>query len=498
MNLSFAALFASALAAAPVAARPAPRAATPKTAQVQLPATTPGRLLSTWLGLCDAAAIQALTAWGAKSYSPRVLERQSAAQLARGDARDCAVDGGYRPLAILTSEARLLEVAVLARKTTATLKLRIRLDAQDRIEGLLLAPLAPAEASLPRPLTDDSVRAVLSAYLQKLDAAGEFSGTVVVARAGKPVITLSTGFSNRATRAGFGESTQFTLGSMGKLFTTVAIGQLVDAGKVAYTDPVGKFFPSYANETVREKVTVGMLLSHTAGLGDFLEKRTPAMMKEGIRRASELVPLFEKDELRFAPGTSWAYSNAGLALAGAIVEQVSGEDYPAYLRKHIFEPAGMKDSDVNNVPHRDPRLVIPYTRGDNGEWEEAPADLGSPAGGAISTALDLVRFAEALRNGTLVKSATFALIAAPHATAPRGEHYGYGMSIEELYGRTLVGHGGGFPGVSTQLSLVQGTDLTVVVLANQDPPAASRVSTRANALVVAQANAAGARSAGKD
>lgn len=470
---------------APDHASPAQPAAHP----VALPDTAPGKLLGAWLSMCNARDQDGLSAWGLQSYSPRILERQPAAQIAQGDLRDCEADGGYRVEEVVESQPNRLVLAVTAQRAGATMRLRIRLDEKEKIVGLFAMPSSPPAASLPAALDDEALRADLSAYVRRLAAAGQFSGTVLVARAGAPVVSLSAGFANRAAKTSIGATTQFTLASMGKLFTTTAVGQLVDAGKLSYDDTVGKFFPAWANATVREKVTVGMLLSHTAGLGDFLERRTPAMMKDGVQRASEFLPLFEKDEPQFAPGSSWGYSNAGLALAGAIVERASGEDYPAYVRKHIFGPAGMNDSDVNNVPHKSPRMVTPYARNGAGEWEEAPADLGSPAGGAVSTAADLARFAEALRSGKLVTAATLAKMTAPRAQTPMGNHYGYGIMVDDLHGRAVVGHGGGFPGVSTELSIVLGSAWVVVVLANQDPPAAELVSTRANALVVQRAKA---------
>jgi CubicO group peptidase (beta-lactamase class C family) len=344
---------------------------------------------------------------------------------------------------------------------------------------------------MPRDVSDAALATAVRRIVEARSKAGLFSGIVVVARDTQVIVSASGGYANRATHTPITGSTQFTLGSMGKMFTAASIGQLVDRGMMSFDDTVGKFFPDYPNATVRDHVTVGMLLSHTAGMGDFLGNRTPEMMQRGVQRAAEFMPLYDHDELQFPPGTQWSYSNAGLALAGAIVEQVSGVAYPAYLRDHIFAAADMAHSDPNNVPYGSAWLVTPYTKvseqGPLPDWREAEHDIGSPAGGAISTADDLVRFAAALRGGRLVTDRTFAAMTAPRHDTPFGAQYGYATEIHDIYGRTVVGHGGGFPGVNTHLYLVLGSPYTVVVLANQDPPAEAYVGSMVVALVAEKA-----------
>jgi CubicO group peptidase (beta-lactamase class C family) len=455
---------------------------------LKIPDTKPGRILSEVLELCEKPEPAALEKWAEAHLPEKFLRDFGVRRFAEDQARECADYGGFTLTSVVESTPEHVIVAAYPRRVKLLVHLRLRLDANGKARGLSVDPAVPPESALGADLGDKAAAQQIAALVEGLATAEQFSGIVMVARGTKPIVMRAAGYADRAKKTPITPATQFTLGSLGKMFTATAIGQLVDQGKLSFDDVVGKFFPAYANRTVREKVTVGMLLSHTGGLGNFLAQRTPEMMKHGVQRAAEFVPLFEKDEPQFEPGTGWSYSNAGLALAGAIVEQVSGEDYPSYLRKHIFAVAGMKNSDPNNVPHINAKSVVPYTSSEKpGErWEVAERDIGSPAGGAISTAEDLIQFAAALRSGKLVSKATFAKMVEKHG-GPPGHEYGYAMQLDEVYGRKVVGHGGGYPGVSTHLYLVLDSLYTAVVLANLDPPAADRVGETAKALAAARA-----------
>jgi CubicO group peptidase (beta-lactamase class C family) len=451
-----------------------------------LPDTPPARLVGDWINVCRAQNLARLTQWFTANLSEQAAKRASAQDRARDDFGLCEANGGFRLAGITKAEAGTISVLLVGLKSGIWFEERLAVNGAGQLDRARLNPTFPAESVLPKDLSDDSVAHEVNSAVAKLSRMGLFSGIVTVARGRQTIASASGGYADLSKKTAITGSTQFTLGSMGKMFTAAAIGQAIDQGKLSFDDTVGKFFPDYPNQTVRDKVTVGMLLSHTAGLGDFLGKRTPDMMKNGVKRAADFMPLYDTEEPQFVPGTNWAYSNAGLALAGAILEKVSGEDYPDYLRKHIFAVAGMTNSDPNNIPHTTARMVTPYTkfseRGPSPDWHEAEHDIGSPAGGAISTANDLVRFADALRNGKLVSNATFEEMTKPHGSALAAK-YGYSMEIGELYGRTVVGHGGGFPGVSTRLYLVLDSPYTVVALSNIDPPAAEFVGSKVVAIM---------------
>jgi CubicO group peptidase (beta-lactamase class C family) len=468
-----------------------PAIATAQTATVALPATTAGHLADAWMQQCRSPEVGAMTQWESANLSDEAAQRFPAGLRARTDAEACTANGGFRVASVTKSDPNAITLVMQGLTSGTWFEMSLVTNSAGKLDRLGTRPTAPPESALPGDLTDAALAADVKQHLATLAQRGLFSGIVTVARGTQIIATASANYADRAKHTPFTDSTRFTLGSMGKMFTAASIGQLVDQHKLSFADTVGKFFPDYPNETIRRKVTVGMLLSHTAGLGDFLSKRPPEMMKNGVKRASEFMPLYDTDAPLFPPGTSWSYSNAGLALAGAIVEQISGEDYPDYIRKHIFAVAGMHASDPNNVPYAGPLLVTPYTKltqqGPVADWQEAEHDIGSPAGGAISTAGDLVRFAAALRDGKLVSQATFAEMVTPHGTVPTGDKYGYAMEISDTYGRTIVGHGGGFSGVSTHLYLILGSPYTVVILGNQDPPSDAYAGSMVVALVAEKA-----------
>jgi CubicO group peptidase (beta-lactamase class C family) len=456
------------------------------TAVTELPQTLAGKLIADWIEVCASPNLDQkhMTFWMERHLSGLGAKRRSAATRGEYLYGVCHSNGGFRFHEI---NVDTLAVLVEGKETEIWYSLQFGVNAAGQLDGMGDEIVPPPEATLPKTLTDAAIGHEIGAESTRLSKADLFSGIVIVARGIKVIASSSVGYANRAGKSPITRDTQFTIGSMGKLFTAVAMGQLIDQKKASFSDTVGRFLPNYPNAVVRDQVTIGMLLSHTAGLGEFIDKRSPTMMKSGVTRAEEFLPLFDQEEPQFPPGSRWAYSNAGIALAGAIVEKVSGENYFDYIRNHIFNVAGMRDSDPNNAPRHYEHVVTPYTKmteqGPSNDWKVADADIGSPAGGAVSTANDLLRFANALQSGKLVSRGTFDALCKPSSLSPPFFQYGYGVEIQALYGQIAVGHDGSYAGVGSDLRLFRGSPYVVIALSNQDPPSVSYGEYIAMALI---------------
>ncbi|HYP02170.1 MAG TPA: serine hydrolase domain-containing protein, partial [Pyrinomonadaceae bacterium] len=298
----------------------------------------------------------------------------------------------------------------------------------------------------------------IEAALERAVAADTFSGAVLVARNGAPVFKKAYGMANREKGIANRIDTKFNLGSMNKMFTSVAIAQLAERGKLSFDDTIARHLPDYPNREVAAKVTIHQLLTHTSGLGNYMTDAW-AEKRAGIKTPSELLPYFAGEPLKFSPGTGWQYSNAGFVVLGLIVEKLSGQTYFDYVRAHIFKPAGMIDTDSYENARETPNLAVGYTRvGADGRGNpENPRRpntsrlpfKGTPAGGGYSTLDDLLKFDRALRSHKLLSAKFTDLITTGKVDAPFGK-YAYGFGDSRVNGKRYVGHNGGAPGIAAQ------------------------------------------------
>lgn len=179
--------------------------------------------------------------------------------------------------------------------------------------------------------------------------------------------------------------TRFNLGSINKIFTKMAIAQLARQGKLSLDDKLGKFLPDYPNPEAREKVTVRHLVNMTSGIGDFFGPEFDKTPKDFLRHNRDYLKLFAAKPLAFEPGTRQMYSNGGYVVLGEIISVASGMDYYDYVRKNIFEPAGMKDSDWFEADAVVPNVAEGYTRRIEEPEKREPRPAPEVSGGAPLT-----------------------------------------------------------------------------------------------------------------
>jgi D-alanyl-D-alanine carboxypeptidase len=306
------------------------------------------------------------------------------------------------------------------------------------------------------------------ALLDEQTRADLFSGTVLLACEGQVLLHEARGLASIEYSAANRTGTRFNLGSLNKLFTRVAIGQLAEKGKLALEDKIGKFLPDYPNPEAAAKVTVRQLLDMTSGIGDFFGKKYDDTPKDRIRSLNDYLPLFAGQPLLFQPGSERRYSNGGYIVLGLIVEKASGETYCDYVQENIYRPAGMESTGHLDADIPADNVASGYTRnwdeGDHGteprrnNFYSRPA-RGSSAGGGYSTAMDLFKFAMALKAGKLL--------------GPLGKEWFDGPQA----------FAGGAPGINSELDMETVPGWTIVVMGNYDPPAAGKLARKITILL---------------
>ena len=344
----------------------------------------------------------------------------------------------------------------------------------------------PRPAEFPvAPMSEAEVIAALRAQLEKDAAAGRFAGAVLVAHRengenpGKVLFSGAYGLADREQKVANKLDTRFRIGSMNKMFTAVSILQLVQAGKIKLTEPMGKYVADYPNRDAAAKVTIHHLLTHTGGTGDIFGPEFDAH-RLSLKTLNDYVALYGKRALLFEPGSRWAYSNYGMLLLGVVVEHVSGQSYFDYVAEHIYKPAGMTGSGSQPESEGVRDRAMGYMRAQGGGGWTVNTDTlpyrGTAAGGGYSTVGDLMKFADALMGHKLLTPENTELLIKGKVDSGGGRMYAYGFEDGRKDGVGAVGHGGGAPGMNGDLRIYPKSGYVVAVLSNLDPPAAQQLS----------------------
>lgn len=328
--------------------------------------------------------------------------------------------------------------------------------------GVLLLAVAgaPAARAARSQVPEASLDAIVTDALrtQQIPAV-----TVAIARADRLLYSKAFGSADLENAVPATRETLIRTGSIAKSISAVAAMTLVEAGKLDLDAPVQTYCAPFPPK--QWPITTRELLGHTAGIRHY--RGAEIENTQHYRFMADGFAIFAADPLLFRPGTGFAYSTYGYSVVGCVVEGAANARFEDYVAQHVLEPAGMTHTFVDDtfeiVPHR----ARGYQKTDGQVRNAALMDSSYkiPGGGYVSTADDLVHFAQALLDGKLLKANTLAQMWVASKVSGNGS---YGLGFEVREGGRFVLHTGGQPGTSTILLILPQQKAAVAVLANME------------------------------
>ena len=324
-----------------------------------------------------------------------------------------------------------------------------------------------------------AIRKTLSKLAERELKKGVASISIALVKDGKVVLKAAWGHANVWSKSPATPDSIYCTGSTFKAVTATALLQLAEQGKLSLDDPANKHLGKHRLVADKDnKVTVRQLLDHTSGLTpgaatkDIWSRKLPTQLKE--------IPA--KLKLVAKPGAKWAYNNHAYAVAGLLIEQVSGQSFEDYVLENVLRPLGVKTKGpVHPTPAMVERMALPYVPGPNRKPQAVPFlhyDV-YPAGDIYLTAEDMARFLAAhLNDGKFNGRRILSSKSVKESHVPNKRNYALGWSVTRKAGQTTISHDGGVPGYRT--AMVGNVDAKVgaYVMSN-----AGTMSSLANAAV---------------
>lgn len=333
----------------------------------------------------------------------------------------------------------------------------------------------------------EGAKRLFSAWLQGQIAYRGLPGVVVGVVADQELVwSAGFGFADTQAKQPMTAATKFRMASHSKLFTATAIMQLREQGKLRLDDPVATYLPWFQVKRAAADdppITIAELLTHSSGLP---REAGPHWTTYEFPTQEQLRSLTAERQAAFAPEVRWKYSNLAYSLAGMVVEAVSGERWADYVQRHIFQPLGMQASSVDQ---RSSGLAVGYGRrmpdGSRAVMPFVDARGMGAATGITSTVEDMARFVSAqFRNGprggrNVLSTASLREM---HRVRMLENNWtqgsAIGFAVNRMRDKVYVGHGGGYPGYTTQTLIQLDSKVGVIVLTNTNDSNPSDIATQ--------------------
>jgi CubicO group peptidase (beta-lactamase class C family) len=349
-----------------------------------------------------------------------------------------------------------------AMKSLAVLLLAVTLATQSP------APATPVIPAKPAALTAVALATKIDELLNAHVTVNDFSGSVLLAREGKPLVAKGYGYANVEWKIPNTPSTKFRIGSITKQFTSMLIMQLREQKKIQLEDSVCAYVAPCPDAW--KPVTIHHLLTHTSGIPTYTGIASWRVTNMVPKSIEDIVSIFRDLPLAWTPGERYAYNNSGYFLLGVVIEKITGKKYEQALQDMILTPLGLTDTGYDWSATIIPNRAAGYS-GRGAAKRNAPAlDMQQPysAGSLYSTVEDLLKWDQALYTEKLIPAAAKELMWTPFKN-----DYAYGWNIGQpaaglFGGYKRVAHAGGINGFSTVIVRLPEPRMTVIVLSNNE------------------------------
>jgi CubicO group peptidase (beta-lactamase class C family) len=303
-------------------------------------------------------------------------------------------------------------------------------------------------------------------YFNKTNFLKRFNGSILIAKNGVPVFELYKGFANFRTKDSLTAETPLQIASTSKPFTAAAVLQLAEQGKLSLEDPMTKFFPGFPYADV----TIKSLLNHRSGLPNYIFYMDDKTKWEHYKYATNedvLNTLFTwKVPPSYRPNAHFHYCNTNYVLLALVVEKVTGEPFPQYMKKNFFDKLGMKNTFVATIGDTTARLSA---KANGYEWEKDYSDGPYGDKNMYSTPKDLLLWDRAWYNGIVVSKAMADSAYQPYSNE-RPSRHNYGLGWRLIFTPTnkkVIYHNGHWHGFNSAFARLVDEEATIIILSNK-------------------------------
>lgn len=325
-----------------------------------------------------------------------------------------------------------------------------------------------------------------SLILTGFGSKNEPGGVFLASKKGKIIYKRAFGKANLELDSDMNPDNVFQIGSMTKQFTAVAILMLEQQGKLSVNDVVSKYIKDYPSG---DKITIHHLLTHTSGIKDFTKMKALSTIAQKEMKPEMMVDFFKNEPVDFAPGEKFEYNNSGYVVLGYIIELVSGQTYEDFIKKNIFEKAGMTHSYYATDRQLIPKRASGYHQKEHGFVNKTVISFSVPfsSGSLMSSVDDLLKWQQALSQNILLNPAETQKAFQKYKLNNAEEFtYGYGWHLKDINGTPDREHGGSIFGFKSMGVYIPDEDIYVIGLSNCDCNSPTEI-TRNMAKIVLQA-----------